>query len=239
MSRSTMILLCGFPYVATLFLLIGYIHPAFDDASRLNGELTTLNNELQRLSQKIKEKEVLLEQKRKLDKDILRLRASVPPTPDLDILLIDMERLSHESGTDLIAVEPPADAKKEKGENLMDSIIAEVGGRMIPQAAKKPASPRSPQQPAVKQDEKSSVQDPFGIKHVERRVYVSGEYNQLAGFLKRLEAYQRIVGIHGLVVAMPEDSEKDIMKTLASEKGRSLDLTHPVMTFVMSVYYLP
>jgi Tfp pilus assembly protein PilO len=87
--------------------------------------------------------------------------------------------------------------------------------------------------------EETAKQDPLGIKNVERRVFVTGNYNQLVNFLKRMESYQRIVGIRNLIVAMPEDSDKEVLKTLASEKGKTLELDQPVMTFLMSVYYLP
>lgn len=238
MSNSMQMIMAGFPYVLTIFLLIGYISPIADTAHRTQTELNTLTDEFNRLAQKVKEKEVLLEQKRLMDNDIQRMRASVPPAPEMDILLIDIERLSDESGTDLIAVEPATDSnKKEKGENLMDSIIAEVGGRMTP--AKPPAAtPTKLPLPGAKKEEKHE-ENPLGIQQIERRVFVSGSYTELVDFLKRLEAYQRIVGIRNLIIAMPEDSERDTVKTLASEKGRSLDLNKPVMTFLMSVYYLP
>ncbi|MDZ4832640.1 MAG: hypothetical protein SGJ27_02445 [Candidatus Melainabacteria bacterium] len=241
MSNSMRIIVTAMPYVVTIFLLLGYISPSFESASRTHAELKTQTEEFDRLAQKIKEKEVLLEQKRLLDKDIQRMRASVPPSPEMDILLIDIEKLSEEAGTDLISIEPSADAKKEKGDNLMDSIIAEVGGRMTPTGKppavpppKTPAPPPSAVKPAVIPEA-----NPLGIQHLERRVFVSGSYSQLVDFLKRLEAYQRIVGIRNLIIAMPENSDHETVKTLASEKGRNLDLTQPVMTFLMSVYYLP
>jgi Tfp pilus assembly protein PilO len=239
MSRSMQIIICSLPYVITVFLLIGFVQPAWDMSSRSQSELQTLTIEFDRLAKKVKEKEVLIEQKHQLDQDIQRMRASVPARPDMDILLIDMERLSAESGTDLIAIEPADDKKKEKGENLMDSIIAEVGGKLAPAAAK-PGTSAKVRQPAIAtKPEEASTQNVLGIQHIERRVYVSGSYGELMNFLKRLEAYQRIVGIRNLIVAMPENSEKEMLKTMASDKGKSLELDQPVMTFLMSVYYLP
>lgn len=235
------IILCGAPYMFTLIALIAWVQPAIDSSNHVKQELTMLTDEYDRLSRKLKEKEVLIEEKRKLDRDIQRMRASVPPAPEMDILLIDMERLSSESGTELLSVEPPSDKKTDKTENIMDSIMAEVGGRLaIPQPTKEKNKVQKPGQapvPASKIEE--APPDPLGIKHIDRRVYVTGDYRQLSEFLKRLEAYQRIVAIRGLVVAAPEDADKDMLKTLASEKGRSLGLETPVMTFVMSVYYLP
>lgn len=243
MSNSTQMIIAGLPYVITLFLLLGYISPSLDSANRTKAELTTLTNELDRLAKKVAEKEVLLEQKRVLDKDILRMRSAVPPAPEMDILLMDIERLSDETGTDLIAVEPLSNSKKEKGggENLMDSIMAEVGGRITPPgttATTAPPRQKAPALPLGKPEEKLE-ENPLGIRHIDRRVFVSGTYSQLVSFLKKLEAYQRIVGVSNLVIALPENSERETIKTLASEKGRSLDLSQPVMTFMMSVYYLP
>lgn len=245
MSNSMQMIVAGLPYLVTIFLLLGYISPSFESFLRTQGELKTLTDEFDRLSQKVKEKEVLLEQKRVLDKDIQRMRASVPPSPEMDILLIDVERLSDQAGTDLISVEPVTDKQKDKGENLMDSIISEVGGRMtvkppVP-GATVPAKVQTPPvaTPAGQKPEVKPEENPLGIQHIERRVFVSGNYSQLVDFLKKLEAYQRIVSIRNLVIAMPENSDRDTVKTLASEKGRSLELSQPVMTFLMSVYYLP
>lgn len=237
-SRSMQIIICALPYVLAVAVLIGFVQPAWDMSSRTQGELETLSAEFDRLSVKVREKAALIRQKRELDEDIQRMRASVPARPDMDILLIDMERLSEESGTDLIAIEPVSDNKKDKGgENFMDSIIAEVGGKLTP-PANKPSSPAKPKQKALKAEEVVD-QNPLGIQQIERRVYVAGSYNELIGFLKRLEAYQRIVGIRNLNIAMPEDSDKEMLKTAASEKARNLELDQPVMTFLMSVYYLP
>jgi Tfp pilus assembly protein PilO len=237
-SRSMQIIICALPYVLTIFLMVIYVQPAWDMSSRTNSELLTLTSEFNRLEQKVREKEVLIRQRNELDRDIQRMRAAVPAKPDMDILLIDMEQLSTESGTDLIAIEPATDDKKGKGENFMDSIIAEVGGKLTP-PANKPNTPAKPQQPNVKKQDEPSDQNVLGIKHIERRVYVSGSYSELMTFLKRLEAYQRIVGIRNLIVAMPESNEREMLKTMASEKGRNLDLNQPVMTFLMSIYYLP
>src|SRR3982751_2926091 len=117
MSNSMQLIVAGLPYVITIFLLLGYISPSFESYLRTEGELKSLTNESDRLLQKVKEKEVLLEQKRLLDKDIQRMRASVPPSPEMDILLIDVERLSDQSGADLISVEPVTDKQKGKDEN--------------------------------------------------------------------------------------------------------------------------
>jgi len=218
---------------------MGYVQPAWDMSSRVQGEVKTLQAEFDRLSVKVKEKETLIEQKRRLDKDIQRMRSSVPARPEMDILLMDIERLSAEAGTDLIAIEPPVEKKSDKGDNIVDSIMAEVGGRMrMTPKANRTAATTKPIQPGI-QHEEASTEDPLGIKHVERRVYVTGSYNDLMKFLKRLEAYQRIVGIRSLIVSLPESSDRDMLKTLASDKGRTLELDQPVMTFLMSVYYLP
>lgn len=238
MSRSMQIILCAMPYVVSVFFLIGYVMPAWDTSNRVNGELKTMQSEFARLSAKLKEKEALIEQKRKLDKDIQRMRSAVPQRPDMDVLLLDMERLSNDSGTELIAIEAPNEKKKDKDESIVDSIIAEVGGRMsMAPKSNRTGAPAKPVQPAVQQEE--SRDNPLGIKQIERRVYVTGSYRDLMQFLKRLEAYQRIVGIRSLIVSLPEDSEKDVLKTLAGDKGRTLELDQPVMTFLMSIYYLP
>ena len=59
--------------------------------------------------------------------------------------------------------------------------------------------------------------DLLGLKHETRRVYITGKFNGLVGVLNNLEKYQRIVGIRDLIIANPEDQDKEVVKTIASE----------------------
>lgn len=247
MSRDMQIFLCVFPYLLAAVIFMTYVPMEWETSTRQATEISNLQAELARLGDKVKEKQQLLGEKARLDRSIQRMRAAVPSTPHMDILLMDLERLSDESDVDLIAVESP-DLKdlKNKGQgNFMDSILQEMGGKLPLQlgkiqqqqtpAAGKPATPVA-NKPPIKVE---PPVDPLGIQHMERRVFLTGDYNHLVDFLKRLESYERIVGIRDLIVAQPLDEDKDVTKTPASEKGKNLALDKPVMTFVMNVYYLP
>ncbi len=242
MSRDMQIFLCTVPYLFALAIGFSYIPPGLDEVKRLNTEIETVRGEYQKLSDRLKEKEALAEEQRKLDKDIQKVRAAVPPSAQMDILMIDLEKISDLSGVDLIAIEQPAaDKGKEKKGSVMDSIVAEMGGKGLgaPQAAEKPAiAPNAPGQKApVKPKEEDS--DTLGIQRIERRVFVAGEYSQLLDFLKKLEAYQRIVGIQDLQISAPPSKDSETAKTPAGERAQAMELQKPVMTFIMNVYYLP
>lgn len=250
MSRDMQIFLCVVPYLFAVVIGIAYLPQALQENERLVGELANLKGEYQRLADKLKEKEQLLGEQKKLDKEIQKVRAAVPSTAEMDILLMDLEKLSNQAGTDLIAVEQPTMEKsKEKKGTLMDSILAEMGGgkslagegsaqKQAQKPANQTAALTTPQKPDANKQAQTE-NDALGIQNIQRRVFVSGSYHQLVDFIKKLESYQRIVGIQDLIVAAPPDKEMEANKTVASDKAQSLELKRPVMTFVMNVYYLP
>ncbi|MBZ0190021.1 MAG: hypothetical protein K8F91_27520, partial [Candidatus Obscuribacterales bacterium] len=170
-----------------------------------------------------------------LKKQIEKLRASVPPAAELDILILDLEAMSEHTGCDLLGIEEPAGLKDEKKDGLMDSLVREVGGKVPGKQAGNPTgNPIKPGGAAAK--EVSS--DPLGLKHLTRRVYIAGKYQNLISMLKDIEHYQRVVGISELVIATSSD-DPELTKTLSAQRGKQLELNLPVMSFLMHVYYLP
>lgn len=100
----------------------------------------------------------------------------------------------------------------------MASLVKEVGGKM-PKVEKNNKHPNN----AKKKSQEESDMDLLGLKHETRRIFISGDFKGLVGVLNNLEKYQRIVGIRDLIIANPEDQDKEATKTIASEKGKSLD----------------
>jgi hypothetical protein len=57
--------------------------------------------------------------------------------------------------------------------------------------------------------------------------------------MHRLEAYQRIISMKNLALAIVSDQDPNSTKNTAAEKAQKLKLNKPVMTFLLNVYYLP
>jgi hypothetical protein len=55
--------------------------------------------------------------------------------------------------------------------------------------------------------------------------------------MRKLENYQRVIGINNVSVALP--SADNELKAQAADKANRLKVTQPMMSFVMTIYYLP
>lgn len=246
MHPAARMLICALPYLVTVYLLLSVLQPALHEATQKGDELKQLTTQYDEIKGKLVEKEKLQEQQLLLTRDIRKLRSAVPQEPQTDILVLDLERIADISGCDLIGVELPENAgrKDKNSRGIMDSIMEEIEGRLpIRPAAKVPTTvptPQPPKSPATAAAELAEQNQPAGLEHVVKRVYVSGSYPELIAFLKGLEGYQRVVGVRDLIIALPENQDREINnKTVAAEKAGKYSMDQPVMTFLMSVYYLP
>ncbi|MGD9684828.1 MAG: hypothetical protein AB7W16_26990 [Candidatus Obscuribacterales bacterium] len=230
MKRSTMIALTAAPYLGAALIFVTGLQPALQDLSRVNTEIEDHQKEYAILEQKVMQKQSLEARKSALTRQIARLRTSVPARPDMDILMLDLEKMSEQSHTDLIGLEEPELTGSEKKEGLMEHLVKEVGGKVPAKQARKPAPGQTPAE--------AVSEDPLGLKHVSRRVFISGSYQELLDFLSQLERYQRVVGISEIVLAR-SDNDPELTRSQAGERGKKLALSKPVMSFLMHVYYLP
>jgi len=234
MQRSTMIALTTAPYLGALLIFVTGLQPALQDLSMVTTEIEDRTKEYAILEQKVMQKHSLEARKASLTRQIARLRTSVPSRPDMDILMLDLEKISERSHTDLIGLEEPEiagnDKKEGLKEDLMDHLVKEVGGKVPAKQARKPAPGQTPAE--------AVSEDPLGLKHVSRRVFISGSYQELLDFLSQLERYQRVVGISEIVLAR-SDNDPELTRSQAGERGKKLALSKPVMSFLMHVYYLP
>jgi len=243
MTRSTQIILAVLPYALTVALLLTMVQPKLTESGQLGEQIKTRTAQLNQLKTKIKAREKLLATQKQLSAELAELRQALPREPEVDLLLLDMEKMNENAGSDFVGLELPEENFKKKGSaNFVDSLIAEVEDR-IPEGpmkdkaklVKKPP-PKPKQKPDGNKDEKENE---LGLKRLIRRVFVSGKYESLNLFLKQMKAYKRVVGVKELIVAQPADEDKEVIKTLASDKGKELDLSKPIMTFLMEIYYLP
>ncbi len=240
MTVSRQLFYAILPYLVTVVLLVSIVQPSMTEAFILHEQVETSRKTFEQLSEKIKNRQQLIREKMQLNAEIEKLRSSLPRDPEVEVLLLDLEKMSEQSNTDLISVEPQDESKKEKQSNLMDSLLAEVEGRLpISPMQEKQQQKNANKKPNAPKQEEDADANPFGLKRVVRRLFVAGDFNELNLFLKRLEAYRRVVGVEDLIVAMPESDEKESVKTLASERASQLSLNKPIMTFLMNIYYLP
>lgn len=230
--------LCMAPLVGGVLVYSSLIGPVQVEVDSNGSQIESIEQQYNVLEIKLKQRQKLQAKQKSIHKEILRLRDSVPEKPDLDLLMLDLVKICDNNQVTLLGVEthdPKSRSKKKKG--LIASLVHEVGGKM-PQKETGSRKKVTRNRTNTKSKEDKDM-DLLGLKHETRRVFITGEFNGLVGVLNNLEKYQRIVGIRDLIIANPEDQDKEAEKTIASEKGKELGLSKPVMTFLLHIYYLP
>ncbi len=174
-----------------------------------------------------------------LETEIGTLRGAVPKSPELDLFLIDLDKMCNNAGVDLIAVEDP-DPETIKAidvsEEEVHKISNETSGKLL-------GSKNLDKGKISQAKNEPPTEDKTTLKKLIKEVTVSSDYDGLVSLLKKLEHYERITGVKKLSVVVPE--EKDSAETRqqtsnpAAERAKKLGLHQPVMSFVMTLYYLP
>ncbi len=229
-QRNTMVL--G-SLALSLTVLGALTYPAYLDAEREQTELTTKKKEYQTIVAKMAERDRLGNLKRGLESDINSLRNAVPKAPYLDLLMLDLERMARVSNVQILALEQPA---KENGatesNDLEDMMLS--GGKTATAIKPLPVFRPTPGTTA----KAAEAPNPLGLKQISKRLFVTGEYQNIIAFVKHLESYQRVIALKDLSVAIaaPDNSAT---KTAAGERAQKLKLDRPIMSFLLNVYYLP
>ena len=92
--------------------------------------------------------------------------------------------------------------------------------------------------PTASNAKPAEAPNPLGLKQVTKRLFVTGEYQDLIAFVKHLETYQRVISLKDLSVAIAA-GDNTASKNAAAERAQKLKLAKPVMSFLLNVYYLP
>ncbi len=233
MKKTSRIVIAYIPYIFAGAFLFTAVYPIMVEDQSKRTELTHQQNDLQKLKAKLGDRNKVLNEQAHLESDITTLRAAVPKQPDLDILMLDLEKLSKQSGVDLIAMEPPEQkALKElkASEAEMKSMHEDsdgklsMGSKTLKKATQAPG--KADLEPA-----------PAGLKQVVRQVYLTGSYEGIIQFMARLEHYQRVLRVAQVGVSQPSDEGG--ANNPAGERAKKLKLHQPVISFIMTVYYLP
>jgi Tfp pilus assembly protein PilO len=228
------ILLCGAPYLVAGFLWFGVTSPALVADQEKNGELAEKQKEHIDLTTRLSDVQRQQEERARLDREIGDLRGSVPKSPDIDILLIDLEKMCLSSNMDIVGIEPP---EKEKEKLAQESEpTAQAGG--APQA--RPGLALGQQQlgqalagnvpgraaGAAKAGPGAPVET--GLSRLVKQVTVTGDYPGLVELMKKLESYQRVISVNQVEAEVPQE---------VSQKKAAV--RHLMVSFLMTAYYLP
>ncbi len=214
---------------AVIFAML--VYPCITEESAKLVDLAQHRQQKEQLDAKLKDKQRIRKERDALVSDIASLRNAVPKAANLDLLLIDLEKLATQANVDMIGVETPGSEDLKASQKEMGELLEDIKGK--PQ---KPSATAA--KPAPVAAKPADVGSEFGLKQIDREVYITGSYASMVQFIRNIEAYERVMGVSHVVIALPKkESKGDADK--ASDRAKKLKLDQPVMCFLLSVYYLP
>lgn len=224
--------------LAIVYGLVGVVgmsllYPTIIEDTEKSTDLTQHVQQKEQLDTKLQDRLKVAQEKQALEADIASLRNAVPKDANIDLLLIDLEKLALRAGVDLIGVEAPgADDVKASQKEIMDMLGKPDPKNSAATAAEKKASV------SPTKNKPADIGSELGLQQIDREIFVTGNYSSMVQFVRNIEAYERVMGVSHVVIAVPkQDSRGESDKS--SDRGKKLKLSQPVMSFLLSIYYLP
>jgi len=222
-------------YGLTILVFALLVYPAITEESAKIADLAQHKQQKEQLDIKLKEKLRVDSEKQALVADIASLRNAVPKEANVDLLLIDLERLAKQANVDLIGFETPGTEEVKESHKEINEMLEDLKGN---QAAKAKAKPKDAKPAAVPNAKPADIGSELGLKQIDKEVYVTGNYSAMVQFVRNIEAYERVMGVSHVVIAVPKEEAKSETDK-ATERAKKLKLNQPVMCFLLSIYYLP
>jgi Tfp pilus assembly protein PilO len=234
MGRNYKLLLCIGLFVGALMLAYFDVYPAFVESQGKAEDLKQRQASNDVLVKQLQKKHLAEADKARLESDIQLLHGAVPKSPELDLLVLDLEKICNSCELDLVGVEnPEADVLKQlnASEEQMQTLIKENGSKL----ASGSHAVAKPDNKTVKKVDDNDKQPT--VKQLPKTVFVTGSYDNFVKLMRKLENYQRVIGVKNVSIAMAGQTTD--IKAPALDKANKLKVTQPMMSFLMIVYYLP
>ncbi len=220
MKRNEKILVCAVAYLAAGGLWFAVASPAFNDSQQKSTELAAKTQENTELKIKLSDNARLQREHQQLQAEIDQLRGSV-----LD------------AGMDIVSIDTPTPEKlKQVEESQGEEAPATPGAPRVSQAVSgglKPAAPAQAPKPAAPQPPGTKASGPApvetGLERQVLQVTVQGSYPDFIELMKKLEAYQRVIGVSQVELGFPT----------TGKETKAPDSKQLKISFYMTAYYLP
>ncbi len=238
MKKQYKIAISVIPFLLAAAVLSGLTYPKILVDKEKSAELSQKDQQYQQLLAKLQQRVKAEQEKKTLETDIETLRGAVPKSPELDLAMIDLEKMCSDSSIHLLAVETPTQESMHKIATSEDEIKELIGEGKVGLGTRTLQQSTTPATTNGGKAETGAADS--GLKRLIKQVYVTGDYNGMVGLMKRLEGYQRTVGVEEISIAISTKGSSDNTEhTPASERAQKLGLSKPVMAFLLTLYYLP
>lgn len=226
MQAREKILICAGAYLMAATVWFTVASPAFTEAQEQMKQLADKNKENAELKLKLLELVQVEQEKRSLQNEIEQLRSAVPKSPDIDLLMIDLEKLCLDSGLDVVSLEEPDKDKLKQTELAQEEEPKTPAGKAGDKAKAQENVKNKPAGPAK---EKAGPEVETGLEKAIRQITVTGSYAGCIELMKKLEDYQRVIEINQIEISFPTEGKEE----------RKADSKQLKIAFLVTAYYLP
>jgi hypothetical protein len=229
MQKREKILLCVMPYGLAAYLWFSLTSPALVAGQDKTTELEGKKQEKIELETKLFDLQRTQKAHAELEKEINLLRSSVPKSPDLDLLVIDIEKMCLDSGMDLVGLKPPEADRLQAMQKLEEESQSQstASGKLALGA--KSQDRNKPAKPADKAKPGEATTNETGLSKLVMECHVTGDYPGYITLMKRFETYERVVGVNHIMVNLPPPAGDK-----KTRDPKELDIS-----FMLTAYYLP
>jgi hypothetical protein len=227
MQKREKILLCVMPYGLAAYLWFSLANPALVAGADKSTELEGKKQEKIELETKLFDLQRTQKAHAELEKDIEQLRSSVPKSSELDLLIIDLEKMCLDSHMELVSVKPPEADRLKQMESLEEAAQTEttapgklaLGAKSQERARTSKSGDKAKTSGAVETGLSKSIVE----------VSVTGDYASYIDLMRKLEGYERVVGVNQIKVDLPP----------AAGDKKTRDPKQLAINFLLTAYYLP
>jgi Tfp pilus assembly protein PilO len=227
------IVLCVAPYLVAVGTWFGLTNQSITDWQDKGKELDEKTQEQADLKSKLTQLNSVEKEKNSLDGEIQQLRASVPKNPDVDVLIIDMEKMALESDVDIVSIGKPTDSSMKAMSEAESKDMADSKARSKNLAnvihGGGAADEKKPEEKKPEMKKPEGDANDTGLSKEVLHVGVTGSYQGLIELMRKLSQYQRIIGVNQIEVSLPQASAK-----MTADPAKRLNID-----FILTAYYLP
>jgi hypothetical protein len=216
------------PYGLAAYLWFSLANPALVAGADKGTELEGKKQEKIELETKLFDLQRTQKAHAELEAEIEQLRSSVPKSSDVDLLMLDLEKMCLDSGMELVSVKPPEADRLKQMENMeKESQKDTTPAGKLALGAKTHEKTRA--EIAAEREKAAAGVLETGLSKSVVEVTVSGDYPSYINLMRKLEGYERVVGVNQIEVDLPPPQ--------GDKKTR--DPKQLEIKFMLTAYYLP
>lgn len=229
-----------FPFIIAGYVGFSLLQPALEECSTKDTTIGEKTKEKDDLDLKLTNASKVSAKKIQLEQEIDKLRGSVPKSPEIDLLTIDLERMCKDAKMNMVGILAPktdGSAPKPVTAEEKSSYLKKKQDKLKNVLKGNDAGGGAAGAVATAEDNANE------LSQTSKQFIVTGDFNGLQKLCHELETYQRVVRIDDIQFRLPKkDTGKDKVKIDDSPLTEGEDGGDPNLLFItmtLTTFYLP